>query len=160
MRGNIRNEDYAILSRIYAFSTLQAVMPNNITPSDIDSRYFVERRGHFLWFEFKTDGTEVPTGQRRAYEALLYRGRPTDALIIARHDPLTKVNVHSDLVAFTVTRWDQVPKALATTKDIAGDRLPGCISEWFAHAEERPNSFITTFRQHAGIYPGNEEAFA
>lgn len=54
------------------FDVLNGALPTNVAPTDIDQA--LERRGHFLFLEFKRPHQSVPRGQARLFESLVQLG--------------------------------------------------------------------------------------
>lgn len=162
-RGDIHSPEYARLCRLFSFHAIKDVMPGKISPTDVDNVKFCERNKHFLWFEFKTHGNQMPKGQRIAFDSLLYRGRPYDALFVCQHERLDDVVIPASLTTFHVEKHDE-PVAgqteLRVTPEIDAAELRYWVGDWFLHAANRPNSFITNFRRFRGDYPGPLVAWA
>ena len=167
MRGNISNTEYATLSRMYTFAALRDVLPGRITPTDVDNSpgtYLIENKGHFLWFEFKTEGAAIPRGQAIALERLVTRGAPSDTLLVAYHPVIKTVNVPPDIRGLEVWKWDRpieqqrgqaIPGRLYKSGIRDGGELRHWVDHWFKHIHRTPNSFVTNFRKANGSYPGD-----
>lgn len=94
MRGNIHSP-YAGRAKEYAWSFCMEYAPRKITPSDID--YMVESNEHFLFFEMKTEGAEMPKGQRIALERLVKAVGGKAVLMVVKHPPIPVVEMPLDI---------------------------------------------------------------
>lgn len=165
--GTMRDADYARLVSVYQFGKISGwfrdpngVVNPRVTPTDIDSRYLIDRRGNFLWFEFKTGKCEVRhDGQMRAFKELLYRNKLKDVLVVASHPPLRDIEVPQHISEFRLVKWDQPytnePPQFFWSQAMRGEvHLQKWIQEWELHAYEKPNSFVVNFRRACGITRG------
>ena len=164
--GGLRDAEYKRLCAIYEFQKMSGWFrdPNGrknprVTPTDLDSRFFVDRRGSFLWLEFKTgtQNVDLNSGQMRAFKALLWRGRPKDMLAVCTHPAARHVDVPQDITAFTLVKYDQPisanPPQIFTTPQQSGEELlMRWFAEWELHCFEKPNNFVNNFRAICGVY--------
>ena len=178
-RGGIRSTKYYQAAKQYTFIQLSDAMPGKISPTDVDARHYVERKGHFLWWEYKTADSasglltdHVPSPQLSPICTLLKRGRPYDMAFICLHGNLSVISVDADLLGFAVLKYDR-PQHMS--HDAATGRMlsePGGIQSsdwrpsgemchwvdhWFKHIAEMPNRLVTNFRRACGTYPGTVE---
>lgn len=159
-RGRTRNPAYRNVCQLYEFDKLRAWYPRNITPTDIDGRYYIHscvKRHAFWFFELKTEGTKIPTGQRRALAGLCALSPGRNVAMIAEHPALEDVDVPPDLLRFYLLMYDAATGALHRTDTFekpCDGHVRWWMQQWFWHVEEsRPNHFVTAFRQKSHIYP-------
>ena len=127
-------------------------------PTDIEGVF--ECNSHFLYLEFKTEGADMPSAQRLMYERRLLQDRKFGCLFLVTHDRVSQsVKFPSEIRGLQIHRYDEQAKALATSPQLVVDSevVGWWVKNWIDHAEAKPNSFITTFRRHAGIYPGQPD---
>lgn len=125
-------------------------------PSDVEAAIEINR--HWMWFEFKTEGAPMSTGQRLFYERRLMADFAKGCLMICEHEPLERViQPMSDVTFLTVWMYDEAARRLCYTPRMETERettLGWWIQEWCSRAEGRPSSFVTEFRKHSKVYPG------
>lgn len=161
----IRSPDYLRRSKVYSWEKLtEWTNGTKIMPTDIEG--VIERGSQFLYFEFKTVGSTMPTAQRLMYERRLNQDRSHGCMFLCEHPPVREtqvVSVPDDITGLTVVRYDEAAKSIQYTPNLnITERGVGWwLSQWLLHVDQKPNSFITTFRRHAKIYPGEprEESF-
>ena len=163
--GNTRYPEYRRLTLLYEFEKLKAFTRRSITPTDIDGRFLIHsgseynggKGDFFLWLDLKTDDTLTSKPQRDAFDALLWRGFGADALLIAEHPQLEEGIAFPDMATrFAWRMYDRAKGGMAQTgwlKPGADRNIGWWVQQWFAHAEDKLNSFVTAFRQASGIYP-------
>lgn len=83
--GDIRNPRVAERAKEYCWSESARRFPRGITPTDIDAS--VELNGCFWFFEGKTSGTEMTTGQRLYFRRLLKALPEHKAVLFEAHHP-------------------------------------------------------------------------
>ena len=96
MRGNIVTP-WAQRAKEYSWNLCLEHAPRKITPTDID--YFVESKGHFLFFEMKTKGQKMPYGQELAFTRLLSALYGRAVLMIVSHGELATVKLPIDVLS-------------------------------------------------------------
>jgi len=150
--GDIRDENYTVLSRIYSFEVMYEMVfkPHcGISPTDLDARMFIERRGSFLWTEFKTITAKPQgTGQRKAYEKLLEYGAPVSLLFIIYHDVLTHIDVPADIKFFYAWKYDVKKNKVVKSHKIPGENLNKWVDEWLLFAEGEQSKFPDLFYEN------------
>lgn len=158
-RGNTRDPEYRRLTLLYEFNKLTKWMPRDISPTDIDGRFLIHslyrKRDSFLFLELKTIGAKIRRGQQMAIDGMCRLGKGLTCFILATHPSLEKVEVPPDIFCFRLRMWDAQAKAVIETSDISNDaeeQLGWWVQQWFRHAEEQPNTFVTEFRKLTGIY--------
>lgn len=96
---------------------LCGVLPNGINPTDIDLVY--ERKGQFLVLEGKREGAQMPTGQRRFYQAMT--AVPQFSVVTFCGNPPDEVTSY--------TPWGKEPRQAST------DDLRQLVKRWFEWVE-------------------------
>ena len=154
LRGNTRNPNYRQLVQLYEFNRLLKWTRRNITPTDIDGRYYIHSGLHgkdnFLFFELKNIGSPIPRGQDKAINGLCRLGRGSVCFIIAEHPKLVSVEIPLDIVRFKLRMFDTARQDIAETGWLAntgGELVGEWVKQWFHFVEgTNHSSFISTFR--------------
>ena len=133
----IRNESLLRRSKIYSWEQIKKHTPRGIAPTDIEGAYEVNR--HFLFLEFKTEGVEMPLGQRLFYRRLLEALSGSGMVFVCEHAGLGLRTVPLGDTT-TVCAWSMnFETRKVPTKDTD---LGWLISEWAAWAEKRESQFF------------------
>lgn len=134
-RGNIYSP-FAARAKEYAWAACLRHAPRQITPSDID--YVVDCNGRFLLFEMKSEGAEMPTGQRILLERLLEALHGKAFLIIVEHEALSKIDMGSDVLRFHA--WTYSGGAVRRIGPFDGSHFPAVYAAFFQWAEGDVNA--------------------
>ena len=159
-----RDEQYSRAAKLNALRTIESCFDGKIRATDIDgianvagcaySIHVAKPRDHFLFFEAKTIGGEVPKAQQWFYSGLFNHLKAYQTLIVWEHDRVEVpfVNI-ADVKSIQIATWRDGIKW--TCKIECGiDVLKYWCCEWMSHAREKPNTFVSYFDYAAGIQPG------
>ena len=108
------------------FELFEDCFGGKIRPTDIDGA--VERNGHFLIFEWKRNGADIPTGQRIFFEKL--SSKPGITVFVVWHDTATPSAI-TKAGMFKDGRWKGEKKT-----DLEGVRK--ACREWFEKVNQAP----------------------
>lgn len=152
---SVRNPEYLRRCKVYAWDKVKQYTPRGIQPTDIEAA--IELNSHYLYFEFKSEGAEMPYGQRLFFDRLLMLHRKRAVLMICEHESLSIVQPlkDGDLLSVVVRMYDEAFKGICQTPKIPlknGEHMGSFIKAWCDHAQEIPNDFVTGFRKKCGIY--------
>jgi hypothetical protein len=131
--GDIVNALYYDRAKEYlAAAACAAALPRRISPTDIDLAW--EIGGCFLFFEGKTRGSELPTGQRLFYQRLIEAIAPQRAaLVVCWHPPTRKQPLDSGLDSF-MFGW-RSPGGFHTSRQVDGGLFVDFLALWGADAD-------------------------
>lgn len=99
----------------------------NVTPTDIDGFVQSDTDGTFIFFEIKHEGSDIPSGQRRALESLV--------------DAITK----KEAILFLAHHKDDGPVVMA--KDTIVKRYYWRGHWWYLHGRRTLNEAIEKYRE-------------
>jgi hypothetical protein len=144
LRGDIVNSGIADRAREYAYSVVSRYAPRGISPTDIDGA--VETNGHFLFWEFKTEGAIMKYGQKLFWHRMLMGLAPKAVLLYAQHPRLDTVNVPADITRFEIWRvHDGKIKQHGPFFDTAA--LQQVNNAFYRWAEHDPNALAVLIQQ-------------
>lgn len=136
MRGNIYSP-FAGRAKEYAWNLCLKYAPRNITPTDID--YMTECNSHFLFFEMKTEGAEMPYGQRLALERLLKALPDRAALMLVSHQPVDVVQIPIHVTAIEL--WVSCKSGIEVAEEIPAFMFAGLYKAFFSWAQGDKDAF-------------------
>ena len=119
---NLRSRD-AYRDAAWDWSCLDGCFGGRIRPTDIDGA--VERRGHLLFLEAKSEDGLIPTGQEILFKSLSRKPFVDVVVFFGKREPELVVN---RIEVFRAGKRHVVPSASL-------DRLRKMVSAWFQHAD-------------------------
>lgn len=136
-RGSIHNREAYLREKTLDHSGWLALLPRNITPSDIDAA--VDDAGRILLIEMSCvtcDWNDIPDGQHNLYRSLVRAGRGLITAVIAQHRTTTgrDIDTVDNVIGFTVMYHQ--PGDLLAINDIryntylGNDNWRKFIQEW------------------------------
>jgi hypothetical protein len=137
--------------------TFPHLVGNNsgIWPGDVDgttSTYQMERKGHFCFFEFKTENTEFGKhGQMQSLVKLIKQLSHRSVLFVIEHRHVDVVHLDADVTKFWIVSGYKFN--IIQTPALMPDLLEEAIGAWAEHADERPNCFMSELYKLCGVLP-------
>ncbi len=117
----------AFLNGVWNYDFINEKLPRKCAVSDIDGS--LERKGNFLFIETKATGAEIPTGQLRLYEQLIYTGVANVLFLYGDKDcPIYYQKLYKQ-----DGRAELKPK-----KPINAEQLSNLVRSWYDWANSHP----------------------
>ena len=153
-RGDVRDWEVWRERKLLAEILMSKVceqLPRGISSMDIDQ--CIETRDNFLFYEFKgSPFGELPTGERRTFEAFFRTLRTRLTIFLVEHEPKQFIDPDFDLRRMSIGMWWLTKPVWTPFFELKEWELGRWTNDWFAYAEQRRSTFFTAYCERAGIY--------